>query len=75
MSNKKPEYVFNLDAFYIEYKKKHNKEITIYELAYELGVSYQTVTNITEKPVKTLANLKILSKLCGEPLNKLIKKS
>ena len=74
MTNKKQTYVFNLDAFYIAYKKKHNKEITIYQVAYALGVSYQTITNITEKPVKTLANLKILSALCGLDLSKLIKK-
>lgn len=70
----KQEYVFNLEAFYKAYEKKHCKKISLYQTAAALDVTYQTIQNIEKKPVKTLANLKKLSQLCGEPLNKLIKK-
>ena len=75
MTNKKPEYTFDKEAFDKAYFIKHGKEIDIYETAKELNVTYQTINNMITKPIKTISNFKILSKLSGEPINKLIKKT
>jgi len=71
---KKQSYVIDLDLFKEAYKEKHNKEITVYDLAEILGVSYQTINSLSIKPVKGIGYLKTMAKLCGLPINKLVKK-
>ena len=44
MTNKKPEYTFDKEAFDKAYFIKHGKEIDIYETAKELQVTYQTIS-------------------------------
>ena len=74
MSNKKQEYVIDWEAYKEGVKEKHGIDTDIYEAAKELNVTYQTVTNITEKPVRQVKYLVVMARLCGLSIDKLIKK-
>lgn len=71
---KKQGYVIDLEAFKKGYKKETGEDLTKYQIAKLLGITYQSVDNWKAKPNQTLSHLKKLSELSKLTFTQLIKK-